>query len=95
MQVKAIGPELLSLNRENLKLQLDMSKIKPPTDEQEKAMDSRVSERLNARLGDFSSERRVNPSPPKTAHIRAASGDKRLEGKHMSEDGGRSTAIST
>ena len=58
-------------------------------------MDSRVSERLNARLGDFSSERRGNPSPPKTVNVRAASGEKRLESRNISEDGGRSTAIST
>ena len=31
LTVKQIGPELLELNRESLKLQLDMSKIKPPT----------------------------------------------------------------
>lgn len=55
-------------------------------------MDSRISERLNARLGNLSSERKQNPSPPKTVNIRAPSGEKRLE---QSEDGGRSTAIST
>ena len=35
MKVKQIGPELLELNRENLKLQLDMSKIAPPTQAEE------------------------------------------------------------
>lgn len=92
MAVVAIGPELLELNRENLRLQLDISKIKPPTQEEEKAMDSRISERLNARLGNLSSERKLDPSPPKTVNIRAPTGEKRLE---QSEDGGRSTAIST
>jgi len=36
MKVEAIGPELLDLNRENLKLQLDISKIPPPTEEENK-----------------------------------------------------------
>ena len=79
MPIQKIGPELLELNRENLKLQLDISKIKQPTQEEEKAMDSRISERLNARLGNLSSERKQNPSPPKTVNIRAPSGEKRLE----------------
>lgn len=35
LTVKQIGPELLELNRESLKLQLDMSKIKPPTQAEE------------------------------------------------------------
>ena len=40
MPLKAIGPELLELNRESLKLQLDISKIKPPTAEEERALDA-------------------------------------------------------
>ena len=35
LKVNQIGPELLELNRENLKLQLDMSKINPPTPAEE------------------------------------------------------------
>ncbi len=51
----SIGPELLELNRESLKLQLDISKIKPPTQEEEKAIENRVSERFAARLSNLSS----------------------------------------
>ena len=92
MPVKAIGCELLELNRDNLKLQLDISKIKPLTEEEDKAMEIRVSDRFNARLSNLSSNRRQNASPPKTAIRGPAGGEKRLE---QSEDGGRSTAIST
>lgn len=43
LKVDQIGPELLALNRESLTLQLDISKIKPPTDEENKAMEKKVS----------------------------------------------------
>ena len=79
MPVRSIGPELLELNRENLKLQLDISKIKPPTQEEERAMENKISERFNARLSNLSSERRGNPSPPKTVVARAPNSEKRLE----------------
>lgn len=93
LPVQRIGPELLELNRENLKLQLDMSKIKPPTQEEQKIIDNKISERFAARLSNLSSpERRSDPQPPKTANTRNLSQDKRLE---QSEDGGRSTAMST
>ena len=36
MELKAVGPELLACNRESLKLQLDISKIKPQTEQESK-----------------------------------------------------------
>ena len=39
LPLRNVGPELTELNRESLKLQLDISKIKPPTDEENKRME--------------------------------------------------------
>ena len=50
MELGTIGPELLECNRESLKLQLDISKIKPPSEQEAKAIEDKISERLNARL---------------------------------------------
>jgi len=56
-------------------------------------MENRVSERFNARLSNMSSSpERSELGPPKTVNTRYPSGDKRLE---HSEDGGKSTAMST
>ncbi len=94
LALESIGPELLELNRESLKLQLDISKIKPPTQEEEKAIENRVSERFAARLSNLSSpdNRQEFGGPPKSVNTRNPSGDKRLQ---QSEDTGKSTAISS
>mmetsp|Transcript_16591 Transcript_16591/g.22409 ORF Transcript_16591/g.22409 Transcript_16591/m.22409 type:complete len:85 (-) Transcript_16591:1666-1920(-) len=69
-----------------------MSKIKAPSEEEQKIIDNRISERFAARLSNLSSpERRSDPQPPKTVNFRNTSQDKRLE----SDDGGKSTAMST
>ena len=90
MTVDKVGPELLDLNRESLKLQLDISKIQQPTEEEQRNIEEKVSERLMARLGNLAS-----PEAPKTAGNRKmqASPDSRLIGDQHT--GGRSTAIST
>ena len=90
MELGTIGPELLECNRESLKLQLDISKIKPPSEQEAKAIEDKISERLNARLSSLQSPDR-RAGPPKTVNTRDISGSKRLE----SSADGRSTAIST
>jgi len=92
MPLASIGPELLELNRESLKLQLDLANIKPQTEEEQKAIESRISERFAAKFSGMSSpEAKASPKAPKTVNFRNASNEKRLD----SEDGGKSTAIST
>ena len=58
MPVNAIGPELLELNRESLRLQLDMTKVVPPNEEEQKQIESRISERLGSRLSSLSATER-------------------------------------
>ena len=70
-----------------------MSKIKPPTEEEQKIIDNRISERFAARLSNLSSpDRKSSLEPPQTAHIR-----NKMPQVHKfdSEDGGKSTAMST
>ena len=47
IDLKKVGPELLSINREGLALNLDISRIKPPTLEEEKEMELRISAKLS------------------------------------------------
>ena len=89
MQVSKIGPELLDLNRESLKLQLDISKVKLQTDAEQKATETRVSERLKARLSENSMSPE-NRTAPKTVNTRSAPSSNRLQ-----SDEGRSTQLST
>ena len=93
MPLTAMGPELLSINRESLSLQLDISKIRPPTEDETRAMEERVSQRMSGKLSNLlSPESRHAPQTAKTGSQKPS---RNLALETNTTDEAKSTKMST
>lgn len=64
ISVSAIGPELLSINRESLNLHLNLTHLNPMTLEEAAEIENRISAKLSAKMSNLTSP--VNRVTPKS-----------------------------